>query len=74
MFISLLEQVGETFEAKDFSAFLMDIAVNHTTNWCRVCLGHFDSLNSLAAQHVYCRGIDDTRQIFILAEKCRSQL
>ena len=51
---------------KSFSSFMADLSKNNTLHWCRACLGHFDNERSFATHQLYCQGIDDCGQIFVL--------
>ena len=53
---------------KSFTAFMADLSMKHTLHWCRACLGHFDNERTLATHQLYCNGVDDSGQIFILPE------
>ena len=53
---------------QEVSAFMADKVSNHTLFWCRACLGHFNNENSFNVHKLYCQGIDDSGQIFVLPE------
>ena len=50
---------------------MRDVVKTHTLHWCRACLGHFSNERSLATHKLYCGGVDDSGQIFILQEDFR---
>ena len=56
---------------KNFSALIWEVSKKNTVHGCRASMGHFDNPNSLTTYDLYCRGIDDTGQIFVLPEKWR---
>ena len=47
---------------------MADRVPNHTILWCRACLGHFHNENSFNVHKLYCQGIDDSGQIFVLPD------
>ena len=51
-----------------FSAFMADLSKKHTLHWCKACLGHFDNGESLKTHKLWCRGMEDSGQIFITPE------
>ena len=53
---------------KSFSSFMADIVQKHTLFWCPACLGHFEGERALETHKLYCEGINDCGQIFVLPE------
>ena len=55
----------------NFRRFMTDLSRNHTSHWCRRCLGHFDNADVLKSHQLYCRGVDGTGQFLLNPEASR---
>ena len=59
---------------KNFSAFMGDVpaAKGNTLHWCKKCLAHFQSTNIFDLHQRYCRGVENSGQVFIMPQPGKS--
>jgi hypothetical protein len=67
--IDLLFWSGHFAWIKNFSRFLGDTCSNeHARVYCKRCLGHFYTEQALSNHQLFCKSIDDCKQIFTMPE------